>query len=525
MMAGRAHFPGVSHVGEPFLGHQNLTPAQHYEMGMVGEMLLPPPPQTQQRNVEFRSDSSSVSGFEDGGGGVGGNGRWPRQETLTLLEIRSRLDHKFKEANHKGPLWDEVSRIMGEEHGYQRSGKKCREKLENLYKYYKKTKEGKAGRQDGKHYRFFRQLEALYGENSNPALETNVVDKNQCQQISNPSTSQANQEPLHAQKFCESLSLSNSSEFNTCSSSSSSDDEDLSGIAIKEGDVINTKKDTNGLKRGRKSWKSKVREFIDLQMKKFMDIQETWLEKMLKTLEHQEKERIAREEAWRKQESERFDREHRFWESERAWIEARDAALVEALKKFSDREFKAPEDLHTTIDTDRDGENECETFQSTINNRRWLESEILCLIKLRSAMESSFQEFGGSKLAMWEELSAKMGGMGYERSAKRCKEKWEYINKYLKKTEDCNKKRKENSITCPYFHHLDSLYSQRGGICGQEPNDQTHETMGHRSSDGPSPSNPNLGLAANDSCLRFLMADGDNLWENYGIKLSTGGNQ
>ena len=58
-------------------------------------------------------------------------------------------------------------RIMSEEHGYQRSRKKCREKFENLYKYYKKTKEGKAGRQDGKHYRFFCQLEALYGETSN----------------------------------------------------------------------------------------------------------------------------------------------------------------------------------------------------------------------------------------------------------------------------------------------------------------------------------------------------------------------
>ena len=54
-------------------------------------------------------------GFDaaEGAGCIGGDpftGRWPRQETLTLLEIRSRLDPKFKEANHKGPLWDEVSR-------------------------------------------------------------------------------------------------------------------------------------------------------------------------------------------------------------------------------------------------------------------------------------------------------------------------------------------------------------------------------------------------------------------------------
>ncbi|KAL5974573.1 hypothetical protein ACLOJK_031243 [Asimina triloba] len=118
LMATRAHhFP----ASEAFAaGHRDLTPGQqqqqHYEMLMlgggggvgVGEMLPPPP----QRVVEFRSESSSVSGFEEGGGcmvGDGGNGRWPRQETLTLLEVRSRLDHKFKEANHKGPLWDEVS--------------------------------------------------------------------------------------------------------------------------------------------------------------------------------------------------------------------------------------------------------------------------------------------------------------------------------------------------------------------------------------------------------------------------------
>ena len=56
---------------------------------------------------------------------------------------------------------------MAEEFGYQRSGKKCKEKFENLYKYYKKTKEGKASRQDGKHYRFFRQLEAICGDQAN----------------------------------------------------------------------------------------------------------------------------------------------------------------------------------------------------------------------------------------------------------------------------------------------------------------------------------------------------------------------
>ena len=42
-------------------------------------------------------------------GGVPGN-RWPRQETLALLKIRSEMDCVFRDATLKGPLWEEVSR-------------------------------------------------------------------------------------------------------------------------------------------------------------------------------------------------------------------------------------------------------------------------------------------------------------------------------------------------------------------------------------------------------------------------------
>ncbi|KAJ8641290.1 hypothetical protein MRB53_017984 [Persea americana] len=536
MFAGRSNYTGVTHVGKTHLGgHQNLTSGQDYDqMGVVGKMMLPSSSaaaaaaqgQVQRRVVEFRSDSSSVSGFEEGGG----NGRWPRQETLTLLEVRSLLDHKFKEANHKGPLWDEVSRIMAEEHGYQRSGKKCREKLENLYKYYKKTKEGKAGRQDGKHYRFFRQLDALYGENSNPTIETNLIGNNPCLQSTNPSTFQLKQDTFQGhEKLSESLSLSNSSESNT---SSSSDDEDLNTIAITGNDTINKQKDASNLKRGRKSWKAKIREFVDLQMKKFMDIQEAWLERMLKTIEHHEQERLAREEAWRKQESERFNHEHRIWASERAWIEARSTALIEALNKFNRHEIKtslSPEELTAAIDIHEDGQNEMENgreaFGSSMNNRRCSELEILYLIQLRSAMEMEFKEGGYSNSALWQEIAGKMGCLGYDIDANRCKEKWESINGYLKKNKDSNKKRKENSKTCPYFQHLDSLYIEGGGICSHGTNEQVLETAAEGPNNGPSPSNSNTGAVRNDSCLRFLMADGENLWENYGVKLNKDGSQ
>lgn len=108
---------GLAQVPSSSSGHGLTTPHHHHHH--------------QHHQHEFLTDSSTPvavaatatgatttsAGFsgmdqmETGGGGGGdGSGRWPRQETLTLLEIRSRLDPKFKEANQKGPLWDEVSR-------------------------------------------------------------------------------------------------------------------------------------------------------------------------------------------------------------------------------------------------------------------------------------------------------------------------------------------------------------------------------------------------------------------------------
>lgn len=58
---------------------------------------------------EFPANPSAAAAAFEGGDG-GRSMRWPRHETLTLLEIRSRLDSRFREANQRGPLWDEVSR-------------------------------------------------------------------------------------------------------------------------------------------------------------------------------------------------------------------------------------------------------------------------------------------------------------------------------------------------------------------------------------------------------------------------------
>ncbi|KAG4916435.1 hypothetical protein JHK87_053992 [Glycine soja] len=529
-------------------GHPNLQAAtqQHYEMMMFGRQvadIIPRclhdfAPTDSATNIAVATPTTTTSAStpplscleaETAGciGGDASTGRWPRQETLTLLEIRSRLDSKFKEANQKGPLWVEVSRIMSEEHGYQRSGKKCREKFENLYKYYKKTKEGKAGRQDGKHYRFFRQLEALYGENSNQASvpETNFGSGSlRFHTSSHNNPSQTNQEMFQSQKHCDSLSLTNSTDLDT--SSSDDNDQNSTGGGLKDNDSMEKRrKRVSG-----RSWKVKIKDFIDSQMRKLVEKQEEWLDKLTKTLEQKEKERVLREEEWRRQEAARLEREHKFWAKERAWIEARDAALMEALHKLTGngiiKSTHSPDGLMVTgIQNHSENQNEdgSEILNSTTARgaESWTESEIARLQQLRAEMETRYMQSGCSEEVMWEEIATKMACFGYERSAVVFKEKWESISNYARSVKDGSKKRKEDSRSCFYFDNSDqsSLYNQGGAYC--DINDQRHKTGRLQTNDGSSPSNSNVGnTVAVDNCFPFLMTESGNLWENYSLKVN-----
>ncbi|KAF1866753.1 hypothetical protein Lal_00018138 [Lupinus albus] len=440
-----------------------IATTQHYEMMMFGRQVAEIMPPCSLRDFVSTTTTTTTTNsastpplnglVAEMAGCIGGDattGRWPRQETLSLLHIRSCLDPKFKEANQKGPLWDEVSRIMSEEHGYQRSGKKCREKFENLYKYYKKTKEGKAGRQDKKHYRFFRQLEALYGENSN---QTSVPDTNFCSSIgpfhtTSHAPSQRNQEIMYQphKRNCDSLSLTNSTDFDT----SSSDDNDHGTEKLNDSDSM----DKRRKKMSGRRWKVKIKEFIESQMRKLVEKQEEWMDKLMKRMEEKENERVLREEEWKRQESERLEREHKFWAKERAWIEARDVAVMEALQKLTGREIES----NGVQNHNDDGGSE---IKNTIRNN-------------------------------------------YSRS---------------NNAREANKKRKEKSSTnCFYFdnndHQSNSLYTHQGSGDYCDINDHRQDSARRlQTKDGSSLSNSNV-------CFPLLMSEGENLWENYSLKVS-----
>ncbi|KAL1543718.1 trihelix transcription factor DF1-like [Salvia divinorum] len=417
-----------------------------------------------------------------GGGSSGGGNRWPRQETVALLKIRSDMDVTFRDASLKGPLWEEVSRKMAEL-GFQRSAKKCKEKFENVFKYHKRTKDGRASKQDAKAYRFFDQLEALQNTSPNnhrfspppppppSAAPLNPATAPMPSPVTVPSASPTPLSMVPPQNIAvvNPINSSSASQFQLQShqpqlpqwnslSSSTSSDEDIQR------------------RRGRKrKWKG----YFEKMMAEVVQKQEDLQKKFLEALEKRERDRIAREEAWRVQEMARMNRERDLLIQERSAAAAKEAAVISFLQKVSGQtnlqipttpppqpqqtNFPPPPPepqptpaLDITPHRDNGGGDD----NISASSSRWPKAEVEALIKLRKDLEVKYQE-SGPKGPLWEEISKAMSNIGYKRSSKRCKEKWENINKYFKKVKDSNKKRPEDSKTCPYFNQLDAIYKER----------------------------------------------------------------
>ncbi len=239
---------------------------------------------------------------------------------------------------------------------------------------------------------------------------------------------------------------------------------------------------------------------LELVVKKLIDQQEVMQRKFLEAIERREQDRMVREEASKSQEMARLTRDHELRAQQHAVAASRDAALVAFLQKvvvtspttaLQLQQIRPPaaaslrlvatpaapavvrqpgittvvetthhdQSTQQAAETEHQQEKDQEAGSLDPNSNRWPKPEVNDLIRLRSGMETRFQE-AGPKAPLWEEISSGMSRLGYNRNAKRCKEKWENINKYFKKTKESNKQRPENAKTCPYFHQLDTLYRQ-----------------------------------------------------------------
>ncbi|CAA2993538.1 trihelix transcription factor GT-2-like [Olea europaea subsp. europaea] len=447
-------------------------------------------------------------GIEEGdrSGGGGGN-RWPRQETLALLKIRSDMDVAFRDSSLKGPLWEEVSRKMAEL-GYQRNPKKCKEKFENVYKYHKRTKEGRSSKPDGKTYKFFDQLQALEHNplpllappplgTTNPPIAANISPTSTVPQRINTPTNFSFpplQPPtMHTTNPLQTHTLPPSRpNISISTSSSTSSDEDI---------------------QRRHKRKRKWMEYFEILMKDVIEKQEELHKKFLETLEKRERDRIAREEAWRAEEMAKLNKEHELLVQERSIAAAKDSAVIAFLQKISGQQNlqiptvqvphspsppvappqqpPAPPPVPVTAEaTPVRIETPKADYRSEnlplASSSRWPKAEVQALIKLRTDLDLKYQD-NGPKGPLWEEISAAMAKIGYNRNAKRCKEKWENINKYFKKVKESNKKRPEDSKTCPYFEQLDAIYKEKA------KNESSSINSGYSL---PKPDNPIVPLMA-----------------------------
>ncbi|XP_057541400.1 trihelix transcription factor DF1-like [Amaranthus tricolor] len=364
--------------------------------------------------------------------------RWPKHETISLLEIRSEMDTAFKDSGSKAHLWDEVSRKMAEL-GYHRSAKKCKEKFENIYKYHRRVKSSSYARTKQKMYRFFDQLEAL--DHHQISLETSV---------SEPENTSLNVTPYaatpissHPQRIPQtSLPVSvNLDSFTVSTSSASTSGSESEGTRMK---------------------KRKWVDCFNVLMKSVLAKQEALHNKFLEAIDKHELNSRARDEAWKRLEMDRIKREQELLMQERSISAAKDAAILAFLQKVSEQ-GKCPEISEPLLQTpSQDISNLCRKEKDNGENSssRWPKEEVEVLIKIKTNMELEYQKLG-PKGAMWEEISMAMKNFGYDRNAKRCKEKWENINKYYRRVKDSNKPRHVDSKTCPYFHLLDTMYNMK----------------------------------------------------------------
>ncbi|XP_057422927.1 trihelix transcription factor DF1-like [Lotus japonicus] len=528
---------------------------------------LPLPPQDGANGGEEKGREGSGGGEldEDGGDKIGSGGsRWPRQETLALLKIRSDMDAVFRDSSLKGPLWEEVSRKLAGL-GYHRSAKKCKEKFENVYKYHKRTKESRSAKPEGKTYRFFDQLQALEKQFSlsyppqpqlqpqpptpQPSLPTRPSDGTTVSHVTTtvPSTNlpptiiSPPQPPTNAVTTTTNAATTttitcptvvanprNTSQAATAAATTPTNNNNVP-YSLPNMNLFSSSNSTSSSTasdedleekyRKKRKWKDYFRRLTRQVLSKQEEMQKRFLE----AIDKREREQIAQQEAWRAQEMARINREHDLLVQERSTAAAKNAAVIAFLQKLSGQQSpitqpaganflpQTPQpqsqpqqsqqlpQLHLQLQPQQqqpqplvlpppvskpqppqqphqqqlvphplasNNNMEIQSMSNGHNNgtplssSRWPKAEVHALIKIRTSLEAKYQE-NGPKAPLWEEISAAMQRIGYNRNAKRCKEKWENINKYFKKVKESNKQRREDSKTCPYFHELEALYKEK----------------------------------------------------------------
>ncbi|MCD9644397.1 hypothetical protein HAX54_032595 [Datura stramonium] len=184
--------------------------------------------------------------------------------------------------------------------------------------------------------------------------------------------------------------------------------------------------------------------FFESLVKKLANHQEDLQRRFMETIERLDQERKEREEAWREQELAKLQKEAAARAHERSLASSREAALVSYLEKLTGQKIN----FQTMINKE---DKSCCSY-AKLNNKRWPQAEVEALIQIRTCLESKFRE-PGPKGVLWEEIGNSMASMGFQTSARRCKEKWENMHKCtVKKTKEITREQYFDTSTAPVDH-------------------------------------------------------------------------
>ncbi|PRQ28205.1 putative transcription factor MYB family [Rosa chinensis] len=216
--------------------------------------------------------------------------------------------------------------------------------------------------------------------------------------------------------------------------------------------------------------------FLESLVNKMMEKQEQMHKQLIEMVQDREKERIAKEEAWKQHELERITRD----EEVRAQQTSRSLALINFVQSLLGSDVQVPQpaplvaqpvatvqpptsnqyhDQRVKENKNLHKDTAIAKCIATPTDKRWLQFEIRALIALRTSLEHKFRTpINSSHGSLWEEIALGMNRMGFDRSGRKCKEKWENMNKYFKRAITNDKKRPTNAKTCQYFYELELLY-------------------------------------------------------------------
>ncbi|KAK4353256.1 hypothetical protein RND71_028774 [Anisodus tanguticus] len=394
------------------------------------------------------SKASNGGGYEEEGGirqedalirGSEGYCTQPRQTSLAV----SHWWQNQEDSAIKQPFWKPLSAEFSNgnnNNSNERENKDIREEDQEMYppeeihhhqQIIKSLEENKCRV-------LFGELEAIYATNAAAATTTNI------HRIASESVLSADNLPTnHNVSFPVAFNDSNQASVATTTTAAGiyigSESASVGGREA-EAEAEATRGEVHKRKRKKKAKElgtsDSMSGFFESLVKKLVNHQEDLHKRLVETIERLDEERIKREEAWREQKLANLQKEEAARAHERTL--AREATLVSYLEKLTGQKINFPQPI-------KNDDKSCSTLVK-LNNKRWPQAEVEALVQIRTSLESKFQEPVGPKRVLWEEISNSMASMGFQRSARRCKEKWENMHKCtVKKTKEITREQFNSS--------------------------------------------------------------------------------